>query len=112
MLKNHRITRVSPHRQAGEVFHMSTTASSVDPDAIAQAGDSPATIRDKVLRTLYHTVPGLELEDILELRVLIDPPTNEDSHSKQAQAVLTAVQEEVETWPDPPTIHTSLPAHE
>lgn len=91
---------------------MSTAASTVDPDTIAQAGDSPATIRDKVLRTLYHTVPGINLEDILELRVLIDPPANGDSPSRQAQAVLTAVQEEVETLSDPPTIHTSLPADE
>jgi len=90
---------------------MSTAASTVDPDTIAQAGDSPGTIRDKVLRTLYHTVPGIELEDVLELRILIDPPTNEDSHSRQAQAVLTAVQEEVETWPNPPTIHISPSVH-
>jgi hypothetical protein len=91
---------------------MSTAASTVDPDTIAQAGDSPETIRDKVLYTLYYTVPGIELEDVLELRVLIDLPTNEDSHSRQAQAVLTAVQEEVETWPDPPTIHTPPSAYE
>jgi len=77
---------------------MSTAAPTVDPDTIVQAGDSPATIRDKVLRTLYHTVPGIELEDVLELRVLIGPPTKEDSHSRQAQAVLTAVQEEVENF--------------
>lgn len=91
---------------------MSTAASTVDPDTIAQAGDSPVTIRDKVLRTLYHTVPGIDLEDVLELRVLIDPPTNEDSHLRQVQAVLTAVEEEVETWPNPPTIHTSPSTHE
>jgi hypothetical protein len=91
---------------------MSTAASTVDPDTIAQAGDSPETIRDKVLYTLYYTVPGIELEDVLELRVLIDLPTNEDSHSRQAQAVLTAVQEEVETWPDPPTIYTPPSAYE
>jgi hypothetical protein len=91
---------------------MSTAASTVDPDTIAQAGDSPETIRDKVLYTLYYTVPGIELEDVLELRVLIDLPTNEDSHSRQAQAVLTAVQEEVESWSNPPAIHTSPPAYE
>lgn len=91
---------------------MSTAASTIDPDTIAQAGDSPVTIRDKVLRTLYHTVPEIELEDVLELQVLIDPLANEDSHSRQAQAVFTAVQEEVETWPDPPTIHTPPSAYE
>jgi len=91
---------------------MSTATSPVDPDALVQPGDSPTTIRDTVLRALHDTVPGITLEDVLELRVLIDPPTERGSRSRQARAVLAAVQEEVETWPDPPTIYAPPLAHE
>jgi len=91
---------------------MSTTTSPVDPDALVQPSDSPTTIRDTVLRALHDTVPGIALEDVLELRVLIDPPAEQGSRSSQARAVLEAVQEEVETWPDPPTLDAPLLAHE
>lgn len=91
---------------------MSTTVPTVDLDAITQVGDSPTTIRNKVLRALYYTAPGIELEDVLELRVLIDPPTNSGSQLSQAQAVIIAIQDEVETWPNSPTVYTSPPAHE
>lgn len=91
---------------------MSTTASPVDLDALVQPDDSPTTIRDTVLRALHDTVRGIALEDVLELRVLIDPPAERGSHSSQARAVLAAVQKEVETWPDPPTIYAPPLAHE
>lgn len=91
---------------------MSTTTSPIDPDALVQPDDSPTTIRDTVLRALYDVVPGIALEDVLELRVLIDPPAEQASRSSQARAVLEAVQEEVETWPDSPTIYAPPIAHE
>lgn len=91
---------------------MPTTTSTVDPDTITQAGDSPKTIRDKILLALYHTGPGVAFEDVLELSGLIDPPPKGDSHTNQARAVLIAVHDEVKTWPDPPTIYAPLPAHE
>jgi len=91
---------------------MSTTTSPIDPDALVQPDDSPTTIRDTVLRALHDAVPGIALEDVLELRVLIDPPVQNGSRSSQARVVLAAVQEEVKTWPDPPTIYVPPIAHE
>lgn len=78
---------------------MSTASFPVDPATIARPDASPTTIRDRILRELHVTMPEIALEDVLELRVIIDPPPADQPPEDQARTVLTAIQNELETWP-------------
>lgn len=66
---------------------------------------SPEAVRTTTLRALYQHHPHVTLEDVLELRVLIDGPgQQETSVEEQIDAVLETAFSELTKWNTTPPV--------
>ncbi|UPM42947.1 hypothetical protein [Halocatena salina] len=59
---------------------------------------TPETVRTITLQALYDHHPHVALEDVLELRVLLDGPRHETPVDEQVDAVLETAFSELTKW--------------